>query len=240
MKRSSWSRSPLFRVALTLALGAIATTVLPGQEPPSVRPQQSQPTPVFRSSVEAVQVDVVVTDQNDKPVSGLTVDDFEVSENSVPQVITTFAPVNIPLERREPLPFDAEPDLQTNAREFRHNFLIFVPGNTDLKARLRARQFITEYFGDNDLGAVFVLGAARTQDGQDFTNNKRLLIESIEKSPGPAGFRISKDFWEHMELMARIPSGRTGLAKKRTPPDTSLRSWGGCRPDHVKRGCQAL
>lgn len=211
MKRSSWSRSPLFRVALTLALGAIATTVLPGQEPPSVRPQQSQPTPVFRSSVEAVQVDVVVTDQNDKPVSGLTVDDFEVSENSVPQVITTFAPVNIPLERREPLPFDAEPDVQTNAREYRHVFLIFVPGNTDLKARLRARQFITEYFGDNDLGAVFVLGAARTQDGQDFTNNKRLLIESIEKSPGPAGFRISKDFWEHMELMARIPSGRKSV-----------------------------
>src|SRR5688572_4752256 len=150
--------SPLLRVALTLALGAVATTVLPGQQPASAPPQQNQPPPVFRSGVEAVQLDVVVTDQNDKPVSGLTVDDFEVFENRVPQVITTFAPVNMPLERRERLPFDAEPDVQTNEREYRHVYLILVPGNTDLKARLRARQFLTEYFGDNDLGAVFVVG----------------------------------------------------------------------------------
>src|SRR5215204_1841930 len=103
--------SRALRVALTLALAAVATTVLPGQQPAPAPAsgQQNQPTPVFRSGVEAVQLDVVVTDLNDKPVSGLTVDDFEVFENDVPQVITTFAPVNTPLERRERLPFDAEP-----------------------------------------------------------------------------------------------------------------------------------
>jgi VWFA-related protein len=203
--------SPVLRIALTLALGAVATTVLPGQQPASAPPQQNQPTPVFRSGVEAVQLDVVVTDENDKPVSGLTADDFEVFENRVPQVLTTFAPVNMPLERRERLPFDAEPDVQTNERDYRHVYLIFVPGNTHLKARLRARQFLTEYFGDNDLGAVFVLGASNTRNGQDFTSNKRLLLESVEKSPDPAGTRASKDFWEHMELMARIPSGRKSV-----------------------------
>ena len=207
----TWSRSPMLRVALTLALGAVATTGLPGQQPASVPPQQDPSTPVFRGGVEVVELDVIVTDENDKPVSGLTVDDFEVFENDVPQVITTFAPVNMPLERRERLPFDAEPDVQTNEREYRHVYLIFVPGNTDLKARLRARQFLNEYFGDNDLGAVFVIGASNTRYGQHFTSNKRLLLESVEKSPDPAGFKASQDFWEHMELMARIPSGRKSV-----------------------------
>ena len=210
--------SRVLRVALTLALAAVATTVLPGQQPASAPAQQNQPTPVFRSGVEAVQLDVVVTDQNDKPVSGLTVDDFEVFENDVAQAITTFAPVNTPLERSERLPFDAESDVRTNEREYRHVYLIFVRGNIDLKGRLRARQFIEEYFGDNDLGAVFVVGAARTQDGQDFTNNKRLLLESVEKSPDGTGIRASKDLWEHMELMARIPSGRKSVIFFGAPP----------------------
>jgi VWFA-related protein len=192
--------------------------VLPGQQPASAPSGQNPPQPVFRTGVEVVQMNVIVTDQDDKPVSGLTVDDFEVFENGVQQVITTFAPVNIPLERREPLPFDAEPDVQSNEREYRHAYLIIVPGNTHLKARLRARQFITEYFGDNDLGAVFVLGAARTQEGQDFTSNKRLLLESVDNSPDPAGFKITEDFWEHMELLARIPSGRKSVLFFGGPP----------------------
>jgi VWFA-related protein len=203
----------VLRSALALALAALATAVLPGQQPaPQPSSQTGQQPPVFRTGIDAVRMNVVVTDQNDQPVSGLTVDDFEVFENKEPQVITTFAPVNMPIERREPLPFDAEPDVQTNEREYRHVYLILLTGQFQ-KTQLRARQFLTEYFGDNDLGAVFVLGAARTQDAQDFTSNRRLLLEAVDRytsrEPGLRG--DAQDIWEFMELMARIPSERKSV-----------------------------
>jgi VWFA-related protein len=201
----------VLRVGLSLALATLAIAVLHGQQ---TAPQQQSQPPVFRSSIEAVQLDVVVTDRDGKPVSDLTIDDFEIYENRVPQVITTFAPVNMPLERHEPLPFDAESDVQTNEREYRHVYMIYIPDGFSvlgLQARLRARQYLTDYFGDNDLGAVFVLSSARTMDGQDFTSNRRLLLEAVDRPTSAVGPRGSQDFWEHMELMARIPSGRKSV-----------------------------
>jgi VWFA-related protein len=201
----------VLRVGLSLALATLAIAVLHGQQ---TAPQQQSQPPVFRSSIEAVQLDVVVTDRDGKPVSDLTIDDFEIYENRVPQVITTFAPVNMPLERHEPLPFDAESDVQTNEREYRHVYMIYIPDGFSvlgLQARLRARQYLTDYFGDNDLGAVFVLSSARTMDGQDFTSNRRLLLEAVDKPTDAEGPRGSQDLWEHMELMSRIPSGRKSV-----------------------------
>jgi VWFA-related protein len=52
--------------------------------------------PVFRVSVEAVRLDVSVT-RHDQPVTGLTRDDFIVTDHGVPQVIQTVAPDDGPL-----------------------------------------------------------------------------------------------------------------------------------------------
>src|SRR5690349_15871393 len=54
--------------------------------------------PTFRSSVEAVQLSVTVTDDAGRPVTDLTRDDFEIHENSQLRPVTTFAAVNIPIE----------------------------------------------------------------------------------------------------------------------------------------------
>ena len=70
---------------------------------------------MFRSAIEAVQIDVFVTDTQGNPVSGLTIDDFELVENGKPQPITTFEAVNIPIERAESGErLLAEPDVLTN------------------------------------------------------------------------------------------------------------------------------
>jgi VWFA-related protein len=59
---------------------------------PPVRAQ----APTFPSRVEAVTVDVVVLDKKGQPVSGLSRDDFLVSEDGVPQTIATFDAVVVP------------------------------------------------------------------------------------------------------------------------------------------------
>ena len=73
---------------------------------------------VFRSSVDRVRVDVVVTDRDDKPLTDLTKADFSIVENGRPQVITDFRFVSVPVARRAPNVSGArtpEPDVATNA-----------------------------------------------------------------------------------------------------------------------------
>lgn len=66
------------RVAATLAAVALAVGMPSAQQ-------------VFRSSVDLVNLGVVVTGRNGMPVLGLTRDDFQVVEDGVPQTLTHFA-----------------------------------------------------------------------------------------------------------------------------------------------------
>jgi VWFA-related protein len=53
-------------------------------------------TPQFRSGVDAVRVDVLVTDGR-RPVAGLTTDDFEIRDSGVVQTIEAVAIADIPI-----------------------------------------------------------------------------------------------------------------------------------------------
>jgi VWFA-related protein len=77
---------PTVSAALTATIGAWLVVS------PVVRAQ----APTFPSRVDAVTVDVVVLDKKGQPVSGLTQDDFLVSEDGAPQTITTFDAVVVP------------------------------------------------------------------------------------------------------------------------------------------------
>jgi VWFA-related protein len=71
------------RIVFMLALGATAAAA-PGQNP------------VFSSRVEAVRVDVLVT-ENGRPVQGLTARDFVVLDNGVAQQISSVSSEQIPV-----------------------------------------------------------------------------------------------------------------------------------------------
>ena len=70
-----------------VALVLSATAALVGQQ----QPPPAAPTPVFRSSVNLVLVDVVVRDRSGAVVKGLKLEDFELLEDGVRQQILTFA-----------------------------------------------------------------------------------------------------------------------------------------------------
>jgi VWFA-related protein len=79
---SSWVRRSRAAGFLTL----MAVWVFASQQPSA---QQS--TPVFRSGVDLVLVDVVVRDKSGAVVKGLTAEDFELFEDGARQQIRTFA-----------------------------------------------------------------------------------------------------------------------------------------------------
>jgi VWFA-related protein len=58
-------------------------------------PPQTQKPPVFGARIDTVTVDVVVTDRKGQPVTDLTAEDFEVTENRKPQSIDSFKLIQI-------------------------------------------------------------------------------------------------------------------------------------------------
>jgi VWFA-related protein len=152
-----------------------------------------QAPPIFRSGVDAVQIDAFVTDRDGNPVSNLTADDFEVLEDNKPQLITSFSEVNIPIRQPEPFSETApEPDVVTNTGGEGRLYVIVLdevhPANA-LKARHFLRTFIEQHFEANDIGAVVSVGRARSGDMQDFTSNRRLLLNAIDRFSG--GFPLA-------------------------------------------------
>ena len=61
-------------------------------------PSDNAPGTVFRTGVDLVALNVVVTDAQEKFVTGLTVDDFAVYEDGVRQELSFFASRDVPLD----------------------------------------------------------------------------------------------------------------------------------------------
>ncbi|HET9361168.1 MAG TPA: VWA domain-containing protein [Vicinamibacterales bacterium] len=195
--------------------------VLLGGQTPQTPPDQQSPLPTFRAAVEAVQLSVIVTDADGKPVTGLTAADFEIFENRAPRDITTFSAVDIPIERAERAL--ADPDVLGNDRPPGRLYVIafdaITPVNA-LRARVFLRQFIENYFGPNDTAAVVLTTRGPRDSGQDFTSNPRLLLNAIDRFGGdqPDGWDSTMrernfigDFRNLMAFMATLPGARKAM-----------------------------
>jgi len=85
-----------FGAALVVAIIAVSP-LLGGQTPSGDRSTTSpQNPPVFRSGVEAVRFEAIVTDKDGKPITDLTADDFEVREDDALQTVEQFTRVVLP------------------------------------------------------------------------------------------------------------------------------------------------
>lgn len=178
------------RIAAVFVLIAGAGLLAGQAQPQSQEPVLQGPT--FKAQVEYVEVDAVVTDQQGQFVRNLTKEDFQVFEDGKPQNISTFAVVDIPIERADRPLFAAkpiEPDVQSNERPFDGRVYVMILDDLHVDAtrtqrvRQSARQFIERNLGANDLMAVIFTGG-RTADAQDFTSNKRLLLNAVDKFMG--------------------------------------------------------
>src|SRR5580765_7056514 len=171
---------------------AVLLLVVAGSTLSSQSAGTGQQTPTFRVNVENVEVDAVVTDRDGQFVRGLAKEDFQIFEDGKPQPISTFAVVDIPVERAQrPLgaPTAIEPDVKSNEQPFDGRVYVMVVddlhtyfGRTP-RVRAAARQFIQEHLGANDLMAV-VHTAGASDANQEFTSNKRLLLAAVDRTFG--------------------------------------------------------
>jgi len=199
-------------IVMVAAMASGSSVLLGGQAP------QEQP-PTFRGSVDAVQLSVIVTDTEGNPVSGLTADDFEILEDGKPRPITTFAAVNIPIERTERTL--VEKDVLGNDGPPGRLYVIALDQmgpDSALRTRNFLRRFIEEYFGPNDTAAVVLTTQGLRESGQEFTGNPRLLLAALDKFDGGgsmSGWLREKnfvgDFKTLMQVMATLRGGRKAV-----------------------------
>ena len=77
-------------VAVAFVPPAAAQIHPPDQSAPTQQQPSSSAVPTLRAGTQLVIVDVVVTDKSQKPVHGLKVSDFSLTEENVPQSIKHF------------------------------------------------------------------------------------------------------------------------------------------------------
>jgi VWFA-related protein len=174
-------------VILLAAVGTHAQQPTP-QAPP---PQSQTPPPTFRVEINYVEVDALVTDASGNPVATLAAEDFEVLEDGKPQKISAFSLVNIPIDRAERPLFASAPieaDVQSNEEVDGRVYLIVLddlhihPMRTP-RVKAAAKLFIERHFAANDLAAI-VYTSGRSDAGQEFTNNRRLLLAAVDRFMG--------------------------------------------------------
>lgn len=176
---------------------AVIAVLVPVTAP--VRTQQA----VFRSGVQYVAVDVVVTDKGDRPVTDLKKDEFEIIENGKKQTVADFQYISVPMGTRivgTPEAVEPEPDVATNIAP-RPDSRLFVMVIDDLhlieQNIVEIKRVLTDtvnaFSPDDEVAIVFV---SHSDMSVNFTRNRAKLMYAIEHVRGALGFGL--DSLAHM------------------------------------------
>jgi VWFA-related protein len=191
------ARAGHYITATTVGL-VVATALAAAQSPTQAPPQTTTPpTPevTFKVEVNYVEEDVRVVDRDGNFVRGLKREDFQVSEDGKPQKVEAFGLVDIPNTRpRKPMYFapealPIEPDVAVNKQVLDGRLYLIVLDDYHVaplrsqNVRNLARRFVLEKLGPDDQAAV-VVTSGLLRASQDFTQNRRLLLEAIDNFLG--------------------------------------------------------
>ena len=169
---------------------AIAAAILCGVV---LSAQQGAQNPVFRSRVDAIEIEMRVVDQRGVPVTDLDRSEVEVFEEGRRQEITAFQRVSIPIATSvEPPPTSpavTPPDVVSNRVDTASRIFVLVLDDLHVDRRntahvkQAARNFVERYVEPNDLVSVVYTGV-RPDAAQDFTSDRRLMLAAIDKFIG--------------------------------------------------------
>ncbi len=184
---------PLVKATLALAL----LTPVAGQQPAPTQPPArgtSGQDDVVRVTTNLVQVDVVVTDKEGRPVADLRPEDFELSDGKRKQQITNFSYITAgapPVQSasaapaaRKPNAPPIEPARLTRGQVQRTVALVVDDLGLSFEStgfvRQALKKFVDEQMQPGDLVTIL-----RTSSGagasQQFTTDKRVLYDVIER-----------------------------------------------------------
>jgi len=165
--------------SVLVASALIITTFPQAPTPPS-----SQQAPTFRSSVDLVQLDVMVLDKDRHPVGGLTANDFTILERGKPQSIVAFSAVEVPAPISHSAPWmrDAPLDVVSNVQNGRLVTIVMDDAYTGVSPAVMKRakdvaRAAIDQLGPGDLASVIFTFTGRMQN---FTADRSALIRAVD------------------------------------------------------------
>ena len=163
-----------------------------GQNPPA----DQTPNPVFRTGIDFVRVDVIVSDRNGNPVADLKQTDFEVNEDGKPQNVETFKLVKLdggamPTADGPPRPIRNDDDESAEAaRDDVRLFAVFlddyhVKEGSSLSARTAISRWVETQLGPSDM--IGVMHPLESIDQVRMTRNHSIISRAIQQFRGRKG-----------------------------------------------------
>ncbi|HKP84903.1 MAG TPA: VWA domain-containing protein [Blastocatellia bacterium] len=167
-------------VSLSLAAIFVCAAFLPALS----QEQKKQAEDVIKITAQLVQVDVVVTDKNNKPVAGLKREDFELQDNDKPQVISFFSyeesklrPVEADADATRELPRVITPGELKRVIAFVVDTL-HMSSESLYRTRKMLRDFIDTKMEPGDLVLIYSTGGGSGLY-QQFTADQRALRQAV-------------------------------------------------------------
>jgi VWFA-related protein len=191
---------PLRTIALASFFAGLLVIVGDAQQPSSQQQQpqqppsdQSQPPPAFRTGINFVRVDVIISDKAGNPVSDLTAADFDVAEDNKPQKIETFKLVKLDgglsdAVKEPPREIRTDADEETEAaRDDVRLFAIFlddyhVRKGASLASRNQFARFIETQLGPSDM--VGLMYPLETTASVRMTRNHSAVMRGLQQFEG--------------------------------------------------------
>jgi VWFA-related protein len=197
----------LLRVTAAMAFTVALATVIPGhaqQQSGQTQGQPQQPQappppvaadgqPVFRTGINFVRVDVIVSDKSGNPVADLKQNDFEIVEEGKPQAIETFKLISLDgglmqSTKEPPRQIRTDEDEESEAaREDVRLFAFFLDDyhvrlENSMQARDQLARFVQTQLGPTDMvGLMYPLeatGAVR------MTRNHDAIMKALQQFRG--------------------------------------------------------
>jgi VWFA-related protein len=179
--------TPLLAAGVTALCPAVLGPALQNQEPPEIKSEETTPAFTIRAQRNEVQVRVVVRDAKGNAVGGLTKDNFRLTDNGKPQVVTVFtvesnkatptAKPPAPAAAKSAEPSEAEPVLELPQRYVAFFFDDLVVTFEDLvRTREATERFIASSMQPMDRAGVFTSSG---MGALDFTDDRAKLHEAL-------------------------------------------------------------
>ena len=201
-------RAPVIRLFVTLFVAAALLQVPRAEQSPSAgaggqqqppppppagqNPQDQQRQPTFRSGINFVRVDVIVSDKDGNPLLDLKPEDFAVTEDGHPQKVEQFQLIRIdPLDQVEG-PTNSEPrsaideEREASRPEVRLFVILLddyhVRRGNDMSVRKPLIDFIENQLAPADM--VAIMYPLTPVNDISFTRNKARLVSAIQNFEG--------------------------------------------------------
>src|SRR5688500_1644815 len=172
------------RAVLVVLAVALASPLVRAE--PQDRPQRP---PVFRTTTELIEIDVVVVDKAGQKVHGLTKDDFILKDRKKPQAIETFTEVQREIERATELPqmpAETRVDVATNTSAKAGRLIVLVlddlhvwRGRADTVKDI-ARKVVKDLGPESSMALIQTGG----EHGVEVTDDRSRLMNAIDRFQG--------------------------------------------------------